>query len=181
MTRFGWVVTTYLSAVAATGPAFVNLPVKLIWNASASVPLGLYAVQPGDAFQAIELVAVMPPEPVASFLADTGYLPRGVLLMKRVLALPGQTICRETLRITVDHIDVGEAQVRDRRGRSLLAWEGCQTLRLDEIFLMNPDVSDSLDGRYFGPLPASSIVGRAIPLWTDEDGDGGFVWCAATH
>ena len=33
---------------------------------------------------------------------------------------------------------------------------------------MNPRSADSLDGRYFGPLPAASIVGRAIPLWVNQ-------------
>ena len=46
---------------------------------------------------------------------------------------------------------------------------------------MNPTVPDSLDGRYFGALPVSSIVARAVPLWTDEAADGRFVWRAATH
>ena len=27
----------------------------------------------------------------------------------------------------------------------------------------------SFDGRYFGPLPASTIVGRADPLWIQKD------------
>jgi type IV secretory pathway protease TraF len=26
----------------------------------------------------------------------------------------------------------------------------------------------SLDGRYFGPLPRDTIVGRAVPIWTRE-------------
>jgi len=101
--------------------------------------------------------------------------------MKRVLALPGQIVCRENLRITIDGVDVGEAQARDRRGRDLPAWQGCRTLRPGEVFLMNPGVADSLDGRYFGPLPAISIIGRAVPLWTDEEGDGRFVWRPATR
>ena len=33
---------------------------------------------------------------------------------------------------------------------------------------MNPQSADSLDGGYFGPLPAASIVGRAIPVWTEQ-------------
>ena len=53
-------------------------------------------------------------------------------------------------------------------------------LRPGEVFLMNPTVPDSLDGRYFGPLPVASIVARAVPFWTDEGGDGRFVWRAAT-
>ena len=39
----------------------------------------------------------------------------------------------------------------------------------------------SLAGRYFGPIPASSVIGGATPIYTDEDGDGRFVWCAATR
>jgi type IV secretory pathway protease TraF len=31
---------------------------------------------------------------------------------------------------------------------------------------LNADVPTSLDGRYFGPLPLSSVIGRALPLWT---------------
>lgn len=158
MTSFRWVMATSLSAVAATGAAFVNPPLKLIWNASASTPIGLYAVRPVGPLDDAELVAVMPPEPIASLLADGGYLPRGVPLMKRILALPGQTVCRDGLRIIIDRVDVGEAQARDRRGSDLPTWQGCRTLRGGEVFLMNPGVADSLDGRYFGPLPASSII-----------------------
>jgi type IV secretory pathway protease TraF len=43
---------------------------------------------------------------------------------------------------------------------------------------MNWDEPDSLDGRYFGPLPRDAIVARAVPIWTDEAGDGRFVWHA---
>ena len=168
MTRFGWVMATYFSAMAIAGAAFVHPPPKLIWNASASVPVGLYAMRPiGDLYDS-ELVAVMPPEPVASFLSQGGYLPRGVPLMKRILGLPGQTVCRAGLHITIDDVEVGDAQARDRSGRDLPVWAGCRTIAPGEVFLMNPGVPDSLDGRYFGALPASSIIGRAAPVWTDE-------------
>ena len=179
MTRFGRVMATYFSVLAIAGSAFIHPSPKLIWNASASLPIGLYAVRPIGALHDAELVAVTPPEPVASFLSDGGYLPRGVPLMKRVSGLPGQVVCRNGLSITIDNVDVGEAQARDRRGRDLPSWAGCRTLAPGEVFLMNPGVPDSLDGRYFGPLPVSSIVGRAAPVWTDEGGDGRFVWRAA--
>ena len=41
-------------------------------------------MRPTGALRDTELVAVIPPEPIASFLADGGYLPRGVPLMKLV-------------------------------------------------------------------------------------------------
>ena len=66
-----------------------------IWNASKSVPIGLYRLQPAGRLAVTELVAVQPPEPLATFLDLNGYLPLGVPMLKRVLALPGQTVCRK--------------------------------------------------------------------------------------
>ena len=65
-------------------------------------------------------------------------------------------------------------------GRDLPVWQGCRVIGDGEIFLMNWEVGDSLDGRYFGPIPASSVIGRALPLWTDEEGDGRYEWRART-
>ena len=77
--------------------------------------------------------------------------------------------------------DRGDALDRDRRGRPLPVWQGCRLVANGELFLMNWQVRDSLDGRYFGPLPATAVIGRATPLYTDEDGDGRFVWRAPTR
>ena len=126
---------------------------RLIWNASASVPIGLYAMHTVGALHVGELVVVMPPEPLASFLAERRYLPRGVPLLKHVVALPGQTVCRNGLTITVDGVAMGEALDRDSRGRPLPVWHGCRVVADGEVFLMNWQSADSLDGRYFGPCP----------------------------
>ncbi|KRQ01811.1 conjugal transfer protein TraF [Bradyrhizobium yuanmingense] len=140
-----------------------------IWNASASVPIGLYRLLPGDQFQVTELVAVQPPEPLATFLDLNGYLPIGVPMLKRVLALPGQTVCRTGLTVSIGDVAVGEAKDRDARGRPLPKWQGCRVVGDGELFLMNWQSDDSLDGRYFGFLPASSVIGRALPVWTWEE------------
>ena len=139
-----------------------------IWNASSSVPVGLYRLQPADKLATLDLVAIQPPEPLATYLADGGYLPRNVLLLKRVLALSGQTVCRTGLAITIDAVEVGEARERDSHERLLPNWEGCRVVSAGELFVMNPQAPDSLDGRYFGVIPQSSVVGRATPLWTEE-------------
>ena len=159
---------TAVSVAVLTFTASVKFPTKLIWNASASVPLGLYAVRPAGALHVGELVVVTPPEPLASFLADRGYLPEGVPLLKHILALPRQTVCRTGASISIDGVPVGRALPRDQRGRSLPAWQGCRVICDGEVFLMNPHPADSLDGRYFGPVPAAAITGRADPLWTSD-------------
>lgn len=181
MTRFGYVRTTYFIVMLIGGLSFVHITPRLIWNASASTPVGLYAITRSPRLEVTDLVAVDAPEPLASFLAERGYLPRGVLLMKRVAALPGQQVCRTGTHVTIDGIAMGDALTRDRLGRDLPIWQGCRRIADGEIFLMNSSVEDSLDGRYFGPVSASSIIGRATPLYTDEDGDGRFEWRAATR
>jgi conjugative transfer signal peptidase TraF len=165
----------YLTIVAAFAGAALLLSTirtpprpRFVWNASESVPLGLYRVQPADTLAVTDLVVAAPPEPLANFLAQRTYLPLGVPLIKRVLALPGQSVCREDLLISVDGIAMGTALPRDRRGRVLPIWRGCRAIAQGEVFLMNWDEPASLDGRYFGPIPSSSIIGRAEPLWTFE-------------
>jgi conjugative transfer signal peptidase TraF len=140
-----------------------------IWNASKSVPIGLYKVQPVGRLTVTELVAVRPPEPLATFLDLNGYLPIGVPMLKRVLALPGQTVCRKGPTISVDGIDMGDALSRDSRSRPLPVWQGCRVVGADELFLMNWQSEDSLDGRYFGFVPSSSVIGKAVPVWTREE------------
>lgn len=142
---------------------------QYIWNASSSVPIGLYRVQPATELTVTELVAVQPPDLLAVFLDFNGYLPIGVPMLKRVLALSGQTVCRNGLTIAVDGIDVGEARERDGRGRPLPAWHGCRVIANGDVFVMNWQSADSLDSRYFGPLPASAVVGKAVPVWTHEE------------
>ena len=142
---------------------------RLIWNASGSAPIGFYGLRPVDRLAVSQLVAVRPSEPLATFLADRRYLPRGIPLLKRVLALPGQTVCRDQLAITVDKIGMGTARELDRSGRPLPSWQGCHVIAGGEVFLMNWRSADSFDGRYFGALPASAIIGTAEPLWTGTE------------
>lgn len=179
MTRLGYILVSIFGTLVIGAPAFVPTGPKLIWNASASAPIGLYSVQRMEQLAVSDFVAVMPPDPIARMLDQRGYLPLGVLLIKRVAALPGQSVCRHGLKIAVDGIEMAEAQERDRLGRALPAWEGCRRIGDGEIFLLNWRHPDSLDGRYFGPLPQGAIIGRAIPLLTDETGTGQFEWRAS--
>ncbi|WP_352823151.1 S26 family signal peptidase [Mesorhizobium sp. M0898] len=47
------------------------------------------------------------------------------------------------------------------RGRALPVWQACGAAASDEVFLMN---RGHFDGRYFGPLPRTSIIGGAVPV-----------------
>lgn len=105
---------------------------------------------------------VTPPEPLARFFAARRYLPLGVPLLKHILALPSHPVCRNGRAIPVDGAAVDEALEHDRFGRALPDWQGCRALGPGEVFVMNTAPPDFLDGRYFGPLPLTTIIGR----WT---------------
>jgi conjugative transfer signal peptidase TraF len=164
--RFRW--GTLLTMTAAVNllalVALRDMPLRIIWNATASVPKGFYALRAADELEVGDLVAILPPEPLASFLDEGGYLPRGLPLIKPVAALPGQWICREGVEVTIDGRIAATARVRDSRGAPLPVWTGCRTVGPDELFLLNTTRTDSLDGRYFGVVPADAVLGRVQPL-----------------
>ncbi|MBV0888825.1 S26 family signal peptidase [Komagataeibacter oboediens] len=165
MTRRGWFFTTYF-AVTGVGLSMVLHPKpRLIWNATASVPVGLYRLHPERAPHVGDLVALRLPEGDANMLARGGYLPRGVPLLKPVAAVGGQSVCRFGSRVMIDGRAVGDAFSVDHRRRPLPVWQGCHRLDAREIFVMNAREPRSLDGRYFGPVPVSNVIGRATPLW----------------
>lgn len=154
-------------------PVVANWSPRVLWNASASVPLGLYQLHPAGNVSIGDLVAVQPPPALSDYLDARGYLPRGVPLLKHVVALEGALVCRSGDRITVDDRALGDAHAQDRVGRALPIWQGCHQLGSGEVFLMNPEAPDSLDGRYFGLLPGTAITARLTPLWTVSGGSTG--------
>ncbi len=165
MKRFTVLVMSYCAIGAVVAPALVRPAPRLMWNASASVPVGLYLARPGVGVRRGDLVAAHAPAAVAGMMAERGYLPRRVPMLKHVAATAGQTICRFGTSVSIDGAPVAETRVRDRLGRALPAWNGCRTLRAGEVFLLNPASRDSFDGRYFGPVSARSITAILTPLW----------------
>lgn len=165
-------------AVATLGTLTVPVSRYAVWNASASVPTGLYAIRRKASLHVGERVAIEPPTELRQILAARGYLPAGVPLIKRIAAVSGQRACRFGHGVTIDGNFAGVARARDRLGRPLPAWFGCRTLRSGELFVMNPAAPDSFDGRYFGVLRITDVIGRATPIWTDEAGDGDHKWFA---
>lgn len=166
MTRITYIISTCVAAMVTIVPALVHPAPRLIWNASASVPIGLYRLDRGAAANIGDLAAVSPTGKLAAYLARRHYLPLGLPLLKHVAARRGQRVCRIGDRILIDGREAGIALARDSHGRPLPEWRGCLTLAPKQVFLMNATVRDSFDGRYFGALPLSAIMGRLTPIWT---------------
>lgn len=157
---------------SAAALALLLLPVahrpqlRLVWNVSASVPLGLYRIEPGKDPRVGDLVALRPSPDLGRFLAERHYVEVNALLIKPVAAVSGATVCRSGARVMVDGRPVASALPRDRFGRPLPTWSGCRRLAADQLFLIASYRRDSFDSRYFGVVDRQGIVGRARPLWT---------------
>lgn len=146
-------------------PAVITPTPRLVWNASASAPVGLYWIGTGRNLRHGELVVARLPADVARLAADRGYLAAGVPVVKHVAGTGGDHVCGTTTRVTINGKALARRLFTDSRGRLLPAWLGCMTLRPDQFLLLNPAVPDSFDGRYFGPIERHDILGRAHPLW----------------
>jgi conjugative transfer signal peptidase TraF len=136
----------------------------LVWNASASVPIGLYSVHP-PIIRNGALTLVKPSQQVASFAAERGYLAPHVPLIKYIAAGPGDTVCRIGLAISIDGSVAAMSLRTDSAKRPLPTWSNCRTLRPRELFLLNRGAPDSFDSRYFGPIAASQVIGSLEPIW----------------
>jgi len=164
LVRRGLFVAAGCGAVLAT---IVVSPVPLlVWNASASMPIGLYGVEPGARLATGDVAVARLPIGVRDLAARRRYLPVDVPLVKRVAAVAGHRICWTGPRVTIDGLLAALRRRDDRAGRALPWRHGCTMLLGDSVLLLATRSPDSFDGRYFGPSEARDQIGKGVALWT---------------
>lgn len=152
-----------IAVVSLVAPTKFDPP-KLLWNASPSVPIGLYMTV--DQAPAKGHLAVIRLSDVAgAFASARGYLPAGALLIKPVAAASGDVVCRFGPLIKINARLRALAHGMDRRHRLLPRWRGCRYLTTSELFVLS-HVTGSFDGRYFGPIERGTVRGTGVPIWT---------------
>ncbi len=151
-------------ACAALAVSAMVWPPCIIWNASRSVPTGLYGIV-STAPRRDELALIRLPPDLAGLANRRGYLHGTDYVLKPVAAIAGDTVCRFDYIITVSGRIAALAMRRDGAHRPMPAWSGCHLLRPGELFLLSSP-TDSFDSRYFGPVADTQVIGRAQPLWT---------------
>lgn len=147
-----------ITAIAKPAP-------RLVWNASQSAAIGLYAVDPGADPERGDTVIAWPPPTMRELAATRHYLPRNVPLVKRVAAVGGDYVCAIGEAVFVDGRLAVHRLEADAKGRPLPWWTGCTLLESDQYLLLMDGVPHSFDGRYFGTVGRDAIVGKANLLW----------------
>ena len=142
-------------------------------NPTPSHPLGLWRIVPLDRPVAVgDLVFVCPPRSaVLEQAAARGYLRRGLCpgwvgpLIKVVAAREGQMIGIGS-SVAIDGRPLAHSDLRsvDGEGRALTPWSG-GVVPAGHLYL-HSDFVGSYDSRYFGPVPAEGVLGRAVPVLT---------------
>jgi signal peptidase I len=85
-------------------------------------------------------------------------------LVKRIIGLPGETIWSEGNTVYIDGKPLSEPWLP--KGTMLGQAISRQTIPAGQYFMMGDNRSDSYDSRDWGPIPASTIIGRVfLVVW----------------
>lgn len=162
--RLAYAALIGVTAVPLTASILWKPPALLVWNASASAPIGLYRLHVGEPLRRGDMVVAWTPLPARTLAARRHYLPANVPLVKRVAAAAGDRVCAAGRSVTINGRRAAVRQQSDAAGRLLPWWSGCRGLAANEYLLLM-DSARSFDGRYFGVTRGSDVLGRAELLW----------------
>jgi type IV secretory pathway protease TraF len=148
------------NALLASAPALPELVANppAIINETISMQRGLYVRAGGVAeLKHGDIIAMPMNQNAKDYLGDQLGYPADTMLLKRVVALPGETVCRQAGTVTLPGRAI-HADRRDSQGILLPFWVGCHTLLSTEVFLLGYHPS-SFDSRYFGPVLRRDLSG----------------------
>jgi signal peptidase I len=88
-------------------------------------------------------------------------------LVKRVIALPGQTIFSSGSRIYVNNRVLSEPYLprQDPLGPPIASSQHPYRVRPGEFYVLGDNRANSCDSRYWGPIKGTSIVGKVVLVW----------------
>jgi conjugative transfer signal peptidase TraF len=158
-------VSTGITALTATIIAQPRL--LFVWNASPSADIGLYFVSGKSWLARGDMAAVWLPERHRRLASDRRYLPYNIPAIKRVVAVPGDSVCALGGRIAINGQWIADRHRFDGKGRPMPWWHNCKRLGPDELFLLNEEAANSFDGRYIGISKRSDVIGEARLIWRD--------------
>ncbi|MDZ4181058.1 MAG: signal peptidase I [Coriobacteriia bacterium] len=96
--------------------------------------------------------------------------PSGVYpqLIKRVVAVGGQTVDVRDGGVYIDDVPLDEPYIRNAR-TELATLQLPITIPEDQVWLMGDNRPNSQDSRFFGPQPVSMVKGRAFGIYWPVD------------
>ena len=136
----------------------------LIYNRTASLPIGWYWVERSVKPVRGDMVAFPVPVSVKGLVHERRYLPDGAYLVKMVVGMAGDFVCMQDGVFTVNDAVVGSVLTTDSAGRALPRVDVCEQVAPGEIYVASGHPR-SFDSRAFGAVKAAEIRGKVTRLW----------------
>ncbi len=152
-------------------------PLGLIYNPTSSVPTGLYQAYQTPLKHGVIVSFCMPASSIPNGWKKRGYLlgnwkgtceNDNVPVIKPIAALAGDRITLNSKGATVNGhlIPNSRPMTEDEKHRPLTPYPfGTYTVQPGQVWFISHYIPDSLDGRYFGPLPISVINAPIRRIW----------------
>ncbi len=156
MKRSVGLVCLAILGIAFIAGSFLRTRPALIWNSTASAPVGLWRILNHAPVKG-DWVAVRPAEDVLESIRTAGLELGDQLLIKTIAGSAGDHVCRDNGNISINGTRVATAMSHSSLGVPLPGWNGCRLLRETEVFLLG-ESDASFDGRYFGPTEMSTVI-----------------------
>lgn len=153
--------TRFLSSVFLAG-GFAALLALTPWfkiNVEPSVLYGLYCISRLPATLERGMLVTLPtPEAIRP------WHPWWIPLLKPIAGLPGDQVCVLSVGMWIDGQPYGLVYERGH-GKPLPRLRGCFTVPDGHVWLATK-TRQTLDSRYYGAIPFTTLTAQAHPLWT---------------
>ncbi|EKE01521.1 MAG: conjugal transfer protein precursor [uncultured bacterium] len=159
-----------ISFIAITVGAIKKAGYHITYSATPSMPQGFYLVVPTKKIERYDVVEFIPPKPVLNFLKERKWVPQSGLIIKYVFAVPGDDVCVRDEAVWVNGKRVGDVYRFYAPEKILPRTKICGKLNADQYLLLSTKRRRSFDGRYFGAISSSDILGRAVPVFITDVG-----------
>lgn len=140
----------------------------LLINETPSEPLGVYRlVEHRESEFRRGMYVVFPvPKELHALVYGRHWIKNGIPFLKDLLGLAGDHVCVLRDRLEINGRYIGPVFERDSQGQPLPKHVGCFDVQTGTFFAASQTFEKSFDGRYFGALPLSQLLGEARPVWT---------------
>lgn len=137
----------------------------VVYNHSASLPVGWYVVVPDKNYKVGDIVVFDLQEKARALAVNRGWIRENDLFMKRIGALEGvEYEITRGRQFLINRNVFGDVQNVDSLGRNMPEYIGKYIVPPNE-FLPVADIANSYDGRYYGTVPIENIRFKVIPLY----------------
>jgi len=109
----------------------------LIYNATNSLPIGLYLVDKEEIYEIDDIILIKPEKQVKKLIENRNLLPKDGYLMKPIAALSGDFVCAKKNQLWINNMHFGSIKKTDKNGQLLSVFQ-CERRNKEYCWYYNP-------------------------------------------